>query len=45
MQSGVVWLHRAVKLLNHDVSLKNEIDFISHIFDYYSVAHEKGETS
>jgi hypothetical protein len=38
---GVTWLYRASKLVNHDLGIKNEIDFISTVFRYFSSEQTK----
>ena len=38
---GVTWLHRASKLVNQDLEIKNEIDFISTVFRYFSSEQTK----
>jgi len=38
---GVTWLHRASKLVNQDSEIKNEIDFISTVFRYFSSEQTK----
>ena len=41
---GVTWLHRASKLVNQDLEIKNEIDFIASIFRYSSSEQTKNQT-
>ena len=38
---GVTWLHRASKLVNQDLEIKNEIDFIASVFRYFSSEQTK----
>ena len=38
---GVTWLHRASKLVNQDLEIKNEIDFIANVFRYFSSEQTK----
>jgi len=33
---GVTWLHRAGKILDNDVAIMQEMDFIASVFRYYS---------
>ena len=41
---GVTWLHMASKLVNNDIGIKNEIDFIASIFRYSSSEQTKNQT-
>ena len=42
---GVTWLHRAGKLVDKDVAISNEVDFIASIFRYYSSEQNKKQGS
>ena len=34
--AGVIWLHRAGKLIDKDVQIEKEIDYIASVFRYYT---------